>query len=247
MVLPVTATSDRKAHAQSLFAGIAGEYDRWAQLLSFGQDRRWHDLMVDAVAPAAARPGAVVADVATGTAAVAIALARRYPACRVVGIDQSPEMLAGGARRVEAAGLGSRIELVEGQAEAPPLPAGSVDALTHTYLLRYVDDPAATLAGLAETLRPGGIMASLEFGVPGGAAFPAWRLWTRVGLPLFGALGGPAWVRTGRFLGPSIERFWHEHPLEEVLGWWAAAGMERIRARRLSLGGGVIVSGIRRR
>jgi len=246
MVLPVTATSDRKTHARSLFAGIAGDYDRWAQLLSFGQDRRWHDLMIDAVAPAAARPGALVADVATGTAAVAIALARRYPACRVVGIDQSPEMLTGGARRVEAAGLGGRIELLEGQAEQPPLVAGSVDALTHTYLLRYVDDPPATLAALAEAIRPGGMMASLEFGVPGGAAFPAWRLWTRIGLPLFGAPGGPAWVRTGRFLGPSIERFWHKHPLDEVLGWWAAAGMERIRARRLSLGGGVIIWGTRR-
>ena len=241
----MTATSDRKTHARSLFAGIAGDYDRWAQLLSFGQDRRWHDLMIDAIAPAAAREDAVVADVATGTAAVAIALARRYPGCRVVGIDQSPEMLAGGARRVEAAGLRGRVELVEGQAERPPVAPGSVDALTHTYLLRYVDDPAATIAALAAAIRPGGMMASLEFGVPRGVAFPAWRLWTRAGLPLFGAPGGRAWVATGRFLGPSIERFWREHPIDEVLGWWAAAGMEQIRARRLSLGGGVIVWGTR--
>jgi demethylmenaquinone methyltransferase/2-methoxy-6-polyprenyl-1,4-benzoquinol methylase len=241
----VTATSDRKTLARSLFAGIAGDYDRWAQLLSFGQDRRWHDLMIDAIAPAAAAEDAVVADVATGTAAVAIALARRYPRCRVVGIDQSPEMLAGGARRVEAAGLRGRIELVEGQAEQPPVEPGSVDALTHTYLLRYVDDPAATIAALAAAIRPGGMMASLEFGVPRGVAFPAWRLWTRAGLPLFGAPGGRAWVATGRFLGPSIERFWREHPIDEVLGWWAAAGMEQIRARRLSLGGGVIVWGTR--
>ena len=190
MVLRVTAASDRKVHARGLFAGIAGDYDRWAQLLSFGQDRRWHDLMVEQIAPAASRPDALVADVATGTAAVAIALARRYP-CRVVGIDQSPEMLAGGARRVEDAGLAARIELVEGQAERLPLAAGSVDALTHTYLLRYVDDPAATVKALADAIRPGGMMASLDFGVPRGAALHAWRLWTRVGLPLFGAPGGP--------------------------------------------------------
>jgi demethylmenaquinone methyltransferase/2-methoxy-6-polyprenyl-1,4-benzoquinol methylase len=241
----VTAASERKAHARSLFAGIAGDYDRWAQLLSFGQDRRWHDLMIEKLAPAAARPGALVADVATGTAAVAIALAHRYPGCRVVGIDQSPEMLAGGAHRVAAAGLGARIDLREGHAEGLPVEPGSVDALTHTYLLRYVDDPAATLAAMAEAIRPGGMMASLEFGVPRGAAFPAWRLWTRVGLPFFGAPGGRAWIETGRFLGPSIERFWHEHPLDEVLGWWNAAGMESIRARRLSLGGGIIVWAIR--
>jgi demethylmenaquinone methyltransferase / 2-methoxy-6-polyprenyl-1,4-benzoquinol methylase len=240
----VTATSDRKVHARSLFAGIAGDYDRWAQLLSFGQDSRWHDLMIETVAPVASRPDALVADVATGTAAVAIALARRYP-CRIVGIDQSPEMLAGGTRRVEAAGLAGRIELLEGQAERLPLAPGSVDALTHTYLLRYVDDPAATLTALAGAIRPGGMMASLEFGVPRGPALPAWRLWTRVGLPLFGAPGGPAWIRTGQFLGPSIERFWSEHPLDDVLGWWAAAGMEQIRARRLSLCGGVIIWGTR--
>ena len=231
----------RKDHARSMFAGIAGDYDRWAQLLSFGQDARWHRVMIEPLELAA---GDVVADVATGTAAVAIDLVRRH-GCRVIGIDQSPEMLAGGARRVEAAGLGERIELVEGQAERLPLEAGSVDALTHTYLLRYVDDPPATVARLAEAIRPGGMMASLEFAVPGGAALPAWRLWTRAGLPLFGAPGGRAWIATGRFLGPSIERFWREHPLEEVLGWWAAAGMEGIRARRLSLGGGIIVWGTR--
>lgn len=238
----VTATSPRTDHARGLFAGIARDYDRWAQALSFGQDRRWHDVMIETLAPAASAPGAVVVDVATGTAAVAIALARRYP-CRVVGIDQSPEMLAGGRRRVERAGLGDQIDLVEGRAEAPPVGPASADAVTHTYLLRYVDDPQATLCALAAMLRPGGMMASLEFGVPDGPALHAWRAWTRVGLPVAGALAGPAWVRTGRFLGPSIERFWREHPMERVLEMWACAGMTRIRARRLSVGGGVIVCG----
>ncbi len=186
------------------------------------------------------RPGAVVADVATGTAAVAVALARRYP-CRVIGIDQSPEMLATGRARVAEARLDSLIDLVQGQAERPPLAPASVDALTHTYLLRYVDDPAATLAGLAATIRTGGMMASLEFGVPRGVALHAWRAWTRAGLPLAGLAAGPGWVRTGRFLGPSIERFWRAYPLESVLAMWAAAGMKGIRARRLSAGGGVVV------
>lgn len=242
----VTTASPRTTHARGLFAGIAGDYDRWAQALSFGQDRRWHDVMVETVAPALSERGAVVADVATGTAAVAIALARRYP-CRVVGIDQSPEMLAGGRRRVAAAGLDDRIELVEGRAEALPLEPGSVDALTHTYLLRYVDDPAATLRALADAVRPGGMMASLEFGVPRGAALAAWRAWTRAGLPLAGALAGPAWVRTGRFLGPSIERFWREYPLDRLLAMWADAGMTAIRSRRLSAGGGVILCGVKAR
>lgn len=240
----MSAVSERKRHARHLFAGIAADYDRWAQLLSFGQDRRWHDFMIDQVAPAAGHDGALVADVATGTGAVAIALARRYP-CRVVGVDQSPDMLAGARDRIGAAGLSERVELVEAPAEDLPVAPASVDALTHTYLLRYVDDPAAVLRTLAAAIRPGGMMASLEFGVPRGAELHAWRAYTRAGLPLAGALAGPAWVRTGRFLGPSIERFWDTHPLESVLGMWAGAGMERIRARRLSSGGGIVIWGVR--
>ena len=219
----MSAVSERKRHARHLFAGIAADYDRWAQLLSFGQDRRWHDVMIETIAPAADRDGALVADVATGTGAVAIALARRYP-CRVVGIDQSPDMLAGARDRIDAAGLAGRIELVEAAAEDLPVAPGSVDALTHTYLLRYVDDPATVLRTLAAAVRPGGMMASLEFGVPRGAELAAWRAYTRVGLPLAGALAGPAWVHTGRFLGPSIERFWNAYPLDTVLRMWADAG-----------------------
>jgi demethylmenaquinone methyltransferase / 2-methoxy-6-polyprenyl-1,4-benzoquinol methylase len=241
----VSPVSERKAHARRLFAGIAADYDRWAQLLSFGQDRRWHDFMVERIAPAAGREGAVVADVATGTGAVAIALARRYP-CRVLGIDQSPDMLAGARERIAAAGLEGRIQLSEADAEHPPLEPGSVDALTHTYLLRYVDDPAAVVRTLAGAVRPGGMMASLDFGLPAGAALAAWRAYTRVGLPLAGALAGPAWVRTGRFLGPSIERFWGDHPLDDLLAMWADAGMVRIRARRMSSGGGVVIWAVRR-
>jgi demethylmenaquinone methyltransferase/2-methoxy-6-polyprenyl-1,4-benzoquinol methylase len=244
MLPAVSAVSERKRHARSLFAGIAADYDRWAQVLSFGQDRRWHDVMVETLAPAAGREGAVVADVATGTGAVAMALARRYP-CRVIGIDQSPDMLAGARTRIAAAGLADRIELVEADAEGLPLEPASVDALTHTYLLRYVDDPAAVVRTLAGAVRPGGIMASLEFGVPRGAGLHAWRLYTRVGLPLAGAAAGPGWAHTGRFLGPSIEGFWERHPLDAVLAMWAAAGMERIRARRLSIGGGIVIWGVR--
>jgi demethylmenaquinone methyltransferase / 2-methoxy-6-polyprenyl-1,4-benzoquinol methylase len=244
MLPAVSAVSERKRHARSLFAGIAADYDRWAQLLSFGQDRRWHDVMVETLAPAAGREGAVVADVATGTGAVAIALARRYP-CRVIGIDQSPDMLAGARARIADAGLDGRIDLVEADAEGLPLEPASVDALTHTYLLRYVDDPAAVLRTLASAVRPGGIMASLEFGVPRGAGLHAWRLYTRVGLPLAGAVAGPGWLHTGRFLGPSIEGFWDRHPLDAVLAMWADAGMERVRARRLSIGGGIVIWGAR--
>jgi demethylmenaquinone methyltransferase/2-methoxy-6-polyprenyl-1,4-benzoquinol methylase len=237
----VTARTD---HARRLFAGIASDYDRWAQLLSFGQDARWHDVMVERLAPALGDADATVLDVATGTAAVAIAIARRY-GCRVTGVDQSPEMLDRGRAQVAAAGLEGQIELAEARAEELPFPDASIDAVTHTYLLRYVDDPAATVAELARVLRPGGVMASLEFGVPQGAALAAWRAWTRIGLPAAGLVAGDGWYDTGRFLGPSIEGFWAEHPLDSVLGMWAEAGMQEVRWQRLSVGGGLVIRGVR--
>ncbi len=67
-----TTASHRKRHALELFDGIADDYDRWAQLLSFGNDRRWHDILVDRLQVG---PGSVVADIATGTAAVAMTIA----------------------------------------------------------------------------------------------------------------------------------------------------------------------------
>jgi len=99
------------------------------------------------------------------------------------------------------------------------------------------------LRELARPIKPGGQMASLEFGVPSGAWYRPWWAWTRIGLPAGGLVAGDGWYATGRFLGPSIERFWREHPLEQVLGWWADAGLTRIRAQRLSVGGGVIIRG----
>jgi demethylmenaquinone methyltransferase / 2-methoxy-6-polyprenyl-1,4-benzoquinol methylase len=240
----VTATP-RTRHARELFAGIAGDYDRWAQLLSFGQDARWHDAMVERLAPALPDRTGRAVDVATGTAAVAIAIARRY-GCRVTAVDQSPEMLARGRLRVAEAGLERRVELVEGRAEELPVEDGSADALTHTYLLRYVDDPAAAIRELARVVRPGGRIAMLEFFVPPRPLlYPAWWVYTRAGLPALGRLVSRDWYEVGRFLGPSIDGFWRAHPLPAVVEMWRDAGIDSVEARKMSLGGGVVMWGVR--
>jgi demethylmenaquinone methyltransferase/2-methoxy-6-polyprenyl-1,4-benzoquinol methylase len=230
--------------ARELFAPLGPTYDRYASLLSFGQDPRWRRFLVSRVEAGA---GERVLDVATGTAAVAIELARTY-GCSVVGLDQSAEMLAEGRARVARAGLGDRIELVEGRAEALAFEDGSIDALTFTYLLRYVDDPAATLRELARVLRPGGTIASLEFGVPPGVLpRAAWNLYVGVGLPLAGRLVSPGWHEVGSFLGPSIRGFYKRYPLGALLDLWRLAGIQDVRHRRLSLGGGIVIWGRRGR
>jgi demethylmenaquinone methyltransferase / 2-methoxy-6-polyprenyl-1,4-benzoquinol methylase len=227
--------------ARELFAPLGPTYDRWSRLLSLGQDPRWRRFLVSRIA---AGPEDEVLDVATGTAAVAIELARRS-GCRVVGLDQSPEMLAAGQERIEAAGLGDQIRLVEGSADQLPFADGSFDGLTFTYLLRYVDDPEATLRELARVVRPGGTMAALEFGLPRGIWRPLWELYVRVGLPVAGRLISPGWHEVGAFLGPSIRDFHARLPLRRQLELWGSVGLEDVQARRLSLGGGYVVWGTR--
>src|SRR5436305_7497936 len=222
--------------ARTIFAPLGPTYDRYSALLSLGQDPRWRRFLVSRIE---AGPSDTVLDVATGTGAVAAELVRRT-GCRVVGIDQSPEMLAEARRR-----YGDRIEFVEGRAEALPFDDASFAALTFTYLLRYVDDPAATMRELARVVRPGGRVASLEFCLPRGLLLWAWRLYTRVGLPALGRLGGRQWFEVGRFLGPSIEGFYRRWPLQRQLGIWREAGMLDVQARRMSLGGGVVIWGTR--
>jgi len=229
--------------AKALFAPIAATYDRYASLLSFGQDPRWRRFLVSRIE---AGPGDTVLDVATGTGAVAIEIVRRTGA-HVVGLDQSPEMLAHARARIDRTGLGDRIELLEGRAETLTFADGSFDALSFTYLLRYVADPAATMRELARVVRPGGVVASLEFGVPP-RPLPraAWELYVRLGLPAAGALVSAGWREVGRFLGPSIHELYANGGLERTLDCWLAAGIDELRYRWLSLGGGIVIWGRRR-
>jgi demethylmenaquinone methyltransferase/2-methoxy-6-polyprenyl-1,4-benzoquinol methylase len=234
--------SQRKAHALELFKELPRRYDEMGAALSFLQDPRWRRAMVATVDAA---PDDRVLDVATGTGLVAQALVLRY-GCRVVGLDQSPAMLSRARAKLTAyPELAQRVELAEGEAEALPFDDGYFDHLTFTYLLRYVDDPAATLRELARVVKPGGRVACLEFGVPGRVWLYPWRLYTRAGLPALGRLAGREWWDVGRFLGPSIEDFYTRYPLERQLELWHAAGLSSVVARRMSLGAGVVIHGIR--
>jgi demethylmenaquinone methyltransferase/2-methoxy-6-polyprenyl-1,4-benzoquinol methylase len=238
----LSEASARTQHARELFAPLGPTYDRYANLLSFGQDPRWRRFLVSRIPADATR----VLDVASGTAAVAIELARASAARAVVGVDQSPEMLAAGQQRVARAGLSSRVDLQRGRAESLPFDDGEFDAVTFTYLLRYVDDPAAQMRELTRVLRPGGVVAMLEFAVPRGIWRPLWELYVRVGLPTAGRLVSPGWHDVGEFLGPSIRGFYERVPVPALVQLWHDAGLRDVRARTMSVGGGIVVWGVRR-
>ena len=229
--------SERRRHAIGLFEPLGPTYDRYARLLSFGQDPRWRRFLVSQTR---AGPGDTVLDVASGTGAVAAELVRQK-GCRVVGLDQSEAMLAEARRRVPL-----DVELVVGDADQLPFEDATFDALTFTYLLRYVDDPGATLHELARTVKPGGTMAGLEFAIPENpVAHAAWEGYVRAGLPAAGRLISPGWADVCGFLGPSVRSFWARYPLERLLSLWGEAGVRDMRCRSMSFGGGIVIWGRR--
>lgn len=235
------ADSGPNVIARELFDELPARYDRLAEVLSFGQNGRWRRSAVDRIV--AADP-ALVLDVASGTAGVAIQLARRTRA-RVVGVDLTEEMLRRGKRNVESAGLAGRVAVTVGRAEDLPFADDTFDALTFTYLLRYVADPQATLAELARVVRPGAPVASLEFFVPPNRFWRVWWwLFTRFVLPAAGwATGGKEWFGVGRFLGPSISGHYRRYPLAWHVEAWEKAGFTDVGVRVMSLGGGLVMSG----
>ena len=228
--------------ARALFAPLGGDYDRWATILSFAQDPVWRRFLVERVPVA---PDATVLDVATGTGAIARALVRRY-GCRVVGVDQSPQMLEGARERIAKAGLADRIELQLGSAETTSFEEASFDALTTGYLLRYLDDPLATMTQLLRLIRPGAPFALLDFAVPPNpAARQLWNVYTGVGLPVLGRLVSPGWGDVGRYLRPSITAFSQDYPPEALRDLLTEAGGAHVHTHLLSLGGGIVAWGVR--
>jgi demethylmenaquinone methyltransferase/2-methoxy-6-polyprenyl-1,4-benzoquinol methylase len=237
-----SASAERNRFAQHLFAPLPQRYDRLAEVLSFGQNGRWRRAMIRRIAPA---HGDAVLDVASGTAGVALQIARA--GASVVGVDLTEQMLRQGQRNVGSSVVSDHIRLVAGRAEQLPFADASFDALTFTYLLRYVLDPEATLRELARVVRPGGRIASLEFMVPPSRFWRAWWwLYTRLLLPAGGLLtGGKEWFAVGRFLGPSISGHYRRYPVPWTVEAWRRAGFTDVGVRIMSLGGGLVMWGTR--
>ena len=242
--MQLRAPTDPNRFARGLFDGLPNRYDLLAEVLSLGQNRRWRRAMVDRIVPA--RPRRLL-DVATGTAGVALRLTEQTDAF-VTGLDLTEAMLRRGQANVAASAADGRVELLAGRAEELPFPDAAFDAVTFTYLLRYVADPAATLRELTRVLKPGSAMASLDFLVP---RHSFWRWWwwvyTRLVLPVAGSVGGRDWIAVGRFLGPNISAHYRRYPLRWTVQAWRDAGMTDVGVREMSLGGGLVMWGTKSR
>ena len=230
----------KNKQAGGLFDGIASHYDLLSQLFSFFQTGFWRRFLLSRLQVG---PRDTVLDICTGTAGVAVNIAGASGA-RVVGVDLSGGMLRLGQRNVAKAGLDDKIALLLGRAEALAFADGSFDAVCFTYLLRYVDDPRATLGEIVRVLKPGGSLVSLEFGVPRNLVVRnLWNAYTRLIIPLVANAISPGWRRLGAFLSPSILGFYRSYSIEDISRMWVDLGIADVRVKSLSLGGGVVMWG----
>lgn len=199
-----SGASEPRGGSGEMFDAIAPRYDLLNRLLSLGIDQRWRRLLVERLA---LKPKARVLDLATGTADLAIMIARLAPDAHVVGVDPSTEMLRVGNVKVEAAGLTERVRLEVGNAEELSAFANhSIDAVSMAFGIRNVPDRGRALRELARVTRPGGRIAILELSEPrGGLLGPLARFHVHQVVPWLGALLSGA--REYRYLQKSIAAF----------------------------------------
>lgn len=238
-VWDMTALLDKNAHARRLFDAIADSYEGPAEALSLFQYGRWRRYLISRLELS---PGSMVLDVCTGTGLVARDIAAGSGSS-VLGIDLSRDMVDRASSNLKAQGPRT-VGLAVGQAESLPFADGSFDVVVFTFLLRYVEDPQATLAELSRVLRPGGQMASLEFFVPRNPVLRAfWLLHTRLAIPASTRFLSPGWREVGSLLGPSISSFYRRHTVEELDRMWQNAGVTDVKRKALSLGGALVTWG----
>ena len=229
----MSATADGSG---AMFDLIAPRYDLLNLLMSFGLDRLWRRRLVRAVA---GRGPTRVLDLATGTADVALAVARRNGEAQVVGLDPSEGMLEVGRRKVARARLQQRVLLARGDARRLPFPDDSFDACAVAFGIRNVPGRAAALSEMRRVTRPGGVVAVLELGEPGGGPL-GWlaRVHVHHVVPRLGALlsGAAAY----RYLRDSVAAF---PPADVFADQMLACGIARVTVRRLGFGAAHLYTG----
>ncbi|MCC6644218.1 MAG: ubiquinone/menaquinone biosynthesis methyltransferase [Polyangiaceae bacterium] len=211
-----------------MFDGIARRYDALNRVMSLGLDPLWRRATVRALGLVGARRAL---DVATGTADLAIAMARSAPELEVVGVDPSREMRTIGLAKIAEARLTSRVRLREGECERLPFGDGEFDAVGISFGIRNVPDRAAGLAELARVARPGARVVVLELAEPRGALSPLSRLYVHRVVPLVG--GAVSGSDEYAYLARSIAAF---PPRDEFARMMERAGLRVREVRPMTFG-----------
>ena len=154
---------EKKAQIARMFNNIAWKYDFLNHFLSLGIDKGWRKKAINLLKPTSPK---IILDIATGTGDLAIQAMKLYPD-KVFGVDISVDMLAIGKKKIAAAGLSSKIELLEGDSEALIFEDNKFDAITVAFGVRNFQHLEAGLKEMFRVLKPGGTVMILEFSQPG--------------------------------------------------------------------------------
>lgn len=225
----VVQGSAPKPGSGAMFDQIAGRYDLLNRLMSMGIDRSWRRKTVAAMK---LPPRARVLDLATGTADLALMIARLHPDAQVIGSDLSDRMLEVGAEKVSRSGLSERVRLERGDAQELPYDDDSFDGCCIAFGIRNIPDRGAALSEMARVTKPGGRVAVLELGEPTvGWLSPLARFHVRKVIPrLGGILSGS---REYRYLQESISAF---PPAREFAALMGTCGLHVLEVTPLTFG-----------
>jgi demethylmenaquinone methyltransferase / 2-methoxy-6-polyprenyl-1,4-benzoquinol methylase len=204
IIKPYNEAGAKKSQVSTMFNRIAPYYDFLNRLLSLGIDHSWRRKAIRELAKS--KPQYIL-DVATGTADVAIAMARTLHPAQIIGIDIAPEMLQIGRQKIEKQGLNSQIELQEGDSEALPFPTDSFDAVTAAFGVRNFENLEKGLQEMYRVLKPAGKMVILEFSQP--KIFPFKQIFNayfKYLLPIIGRLTSKD-PRAYQYLYESVQAF----------------------------------------
>jgi demethylmenaquinone methyltransferase / 2-methoxy-6-polyprenyl-1,4-benzoquinol methylase len=213
-----------------MFGEIAPKYDLLNHLLSFNIDRGWRKALMRSLAEILSRPDAAVLDLCCGTADVLLDL-QRIASTPVMGADFCHPMLV--AARVKARRKGLDAPLIEADALHLPLGRATLDAISIAFGFRNLANYEAGLREFHRVLKPGGMLAILEFSHPPGLMVrTAYGLYSRLLLPLVGQLvSGSREAYT--YLPDSISKFPRADELRRMMN---AAGFDQTRYELLSRG-----------
>lgn len=222
--------SRNRREVRAMFNDIAPKYDLLNHVLSLSIDKLWRRNTVKVVAKSSP---VKILDMATGTADLAIAMAKRIPCAEITGADLSEQMLSVARQKIEANSLDSRISLVQCEAEQIPLPTESVDVATVAFGVRNFENREQGLRELCRVIKPGGRLVVLEFSTPSSPLVRwVYNIYSHYILPFIGGLvskNRAAYV----YLPSSVDTFPRAKEFSQML---CQCGFSKVKASSQSFG-----------
>jgi demethylmenaquinone methyltransferase/2-methoxy-6-polyprenyl-1,4-benzoquinol methylase len=172
--------------AQRFFTGTGPSYDLIVNLCTLGFDFRWKENILRRIPPNAT----AIVDQACGTGILTFKIARRFPDCRITGVELRDEYLNIAKAKAEAIKL-KNVEFALGRAEEVRVDA-PIDCITSSYLAKYAE-LGSLVRNARAMLRPGGVLVVHDFAYPPGHVFAQlWELYLRL-LQTVGPRAFPEW------------------------------------------------------